>query len=135
MLSFPFPRPEPGALNRVADGLLWLRLALPFTLDHINVYLIEDSDGWIVYDTGIGDEATMEVWEDVVRERLGGKPLKRVIVSHYHPDHIGLAGWLGERFGVPLLTTQTTYLQCLSISLSPGALDAPVYRDFSTAIR
>ncbi len=110
MLSFPFARPEPGIVTRVADGLLWLRLALPFTLDHINAYLIEDDDGWIVYDTGIGDEETKQVWEGIVRDHLGDKPLKRVIVSHYHPDHIGLAGWFNRRFDIPVAATLGEFL-------------------------
>lgn len=110
MLNFPFTRPEPGAVTRVADGLLWLRLALPFTLDHINVYLVEDHDGWIVYDTGIGDEASQAVWERVLRDHLGGKPFKRVVVSHYHPDHIGLAGWFSRRFEIPVSATLGEFL-------------------------
>lgn len=132
MLSFPFARPEPGAVTRVADGLLWLRLALPFTLDHINVYLVEDHDGWIVYDTGIGDEATQEVWEGVVRDQLGGKPLKRVIVSHYHPDHIGLAGWFNRRFGLPVAATLgeflTAQVACLDTSPDTFANVQAFYR-------
>ena len=130
-LRFPFPQPPAaGELAEIAPGILWLRLPLPFRLNHINVFLIDDGDGWAVLDTGIANKATREIWEALAAGPLAGRKLTRLIVTHFHPDHIGLAGWLGERFGVPLLTTQTTYLQCLTISLSPGALDAPVYRDF-----
>jgi len=132
-LRFPFPQPPAtGEFSEIAAGVLWLRLPLPFRLNHINIFLIDDGDGWAVLDTGIANQATREIWEAVAAGPLAGRKLTRLIVTHFHPDHIGLAGWLGERFGVPLLTTQTTYLQCLSISLSPGALDAPVYRDFYT---
>lgn len=130
-LRFPYPQPPAaGEFFEIAPGILWLRVPLPFRLNHINIFLIDDGDGWAVLDTGIANRATQELWEALVPGRLGGRKLTRLIVTHFHPDHIGLAGWLAERFGLPLLTTQTTYLQCLNISLSPGAIDAPVYRDF-----
>jgi glyoxylase-like metal-dependent hydrolase (beta-lactamase superfamily II) len=130
-LRFPFPQPPaPAKPFEIASGILWLRMPLPFRLNHINIFLIEDGDGWAVLDTGIANQATREIWEALAAGSLAGRKLTRLIVTHFHPDHIGLAGWLAERFGLPLLTTQTTYLQCLTISLSPGTLEAPVYRDF-----
>jgi glyoxylase-like metal-dependent hydrolase (beta-lactamase superfamily II) len=130
-LVFPVQQPPaPGEVAEIAPGILWARIPLPFRLDHINVYLIDDGDGWAVVDTGIGNDATRAVWEKMTSGPLAGRRLTRLIVTHYHPDHIGLAGWLCERFGLPLLTTQTTYLGCLNVSLSPGALDAKPYRDF-----
>jgi glyoxylase-like metal-dependent hydrolase (beta-lactamase superfamily II) len=130
-LQFPSPVPPPnGSFIEIAPGILWLRVPLPFRLNHINVYLIDDGPGWAVVDTGIANKVTQEIWEALIAGPLAGRKLTRVIVTHYHPDHIGLAGWLADRFSLPLLTTQTTFLQCLTISLSPGALDAKVYRDF-----
>ena len=130
-LAYPYPTPPaPGAAIEVAPGILWARIPLPFRLDHVNVYLIDDGDGWAVLDTGIGNDPTRAVWEALAAGPLAGRRLSRLIVTHFHPDHIGLAGWLCERFGMPLLTSQTSYLGCLNISLSPGALDAKPYRDF-----
>lgn len=122
--------PAHGEVVEIAPGVLWTRLPLPFRLDHVNIYLIEDGDGWAVLDAGINDAITRAAWEALVAGPLRGRRLTRLIVSHFHPDHIGLAGWLAERFGMPLLTTQTSYLSCLTISLSPGALDTKPYRDF-----
>ena len=122
--------PAPGALVEIAPGIQWARIPLPFRLDHINVYLIDDGGGWAVLDTGLGNEATRALWEAMAQGSLAGRHLTRLIVTHHHPDHIGLAGWLCERFDVPLLTSQTSYLACLNVSLSPGALDAKPYRDF-----
>ncbi len=131
LIRYPFPEaPEPGEPAEIADGILWLRVPLPFRLNHINVYLIEDAKGWAVLDTGIANHATRQLWEALLAGPLRGRKLTRLIVTHYHPDHIGLAGWLAEHCELPLLATQTTYLQCLNISLSPGALDAQIYRDF-----
>lgn len=130
-LRHPFAEPPgPGEIKTVADGILWFRAPLPFRLNHINIFLIEDGDGWAVLDTGIGDDATRRIWEELVRGPLRGRRLTRLIVTHFHPDHIGLAGWLCQRFDLPLLTSQISYLGCLNISLSPGALDAKPYRDF-----
>ena len=130
-LAFPAPEPpEPGKVIEIAPGILWARIPLPFRLNHINVYLIDDGRGWAVLDTGIGNDATRAVWEVLTQGPLAGRPLTRLVVTHFHPDHIGLAGWLCERFGLPLLTSQTSYLACANISLSPGALDAKPYREF-----
>ena len=105
----------------MAPGILWARIALPFRLNHINVYLIDDGDGWAILDTGIGNDATKQAWEALAAGPLAGRRFTRLIVTHFHPDHIGLAGWLCDKFDLPLLTSQTCYLGCLNISLSPGA--------------
>ncbi|MGO9007278.1 MAG: MBL fold metallo-hydrolase [Beijerinckiaceae bacterium] len=130
-LKYPFATaPAPGETIEVAPGVLWIRMPLPFRLDHINIYLVEDGNGWAIIDTGIANNTTRAVWESLVVGPLAGRKFTRLIVTHFHPDHIGLAGWLAERFDLPLLTTQTSYLGCLNISLSPGALDAAPYHDF-----
>ena len=128
-----YPQPEPPAFGETveaAEGVLWTRLPLPFRLDHVNVYLIEDGAGWAVLDTGVDTAASREIWEKLFAGVLRDKPLTKVIVTHYHPDHIGLAGWLCRRFDVPLYTSQTTYLSSINISIRPDALEAAHYRDF-----
>ena len=108
-IAYPFPNPPaPGAATEVAPGVHWLRMALPFELDHINLWLLEDGDGWTLVDTGLGNEATRTVWE--VAFASIKKPIRRVIVTHYHPDHAGSAGWLCERFGAELWMTRGEYL-------------------------
>ena len=130
-LKFPHPStPAPGVPVEIAPGLLWIRLALPFRLDHVNIYLIEDGAGFAVIDTGIDDATTRAAWDALLGGPLKARPLTRVLVTHYHPDHMGLAGWLCERFGLPLLMSQTEYLGSLIIHLDPGALNAEPYRSF-----
>ena len=130
-LVFPFPEPPGrGQVIEVAPGILWARIPLPFRLDHVNVYFIDDGDGWAVVDTGINDENARAAWNGLLAGPLAGRRLTRLIVTHMHPDHIGLAGWLTERFDIPLLTSQTAYIESLNLSLAPGKLQAPVYRDF-----
>jgi glyoxylase-like metal-dependent hydrolase (beta-lactamase superfamily II) len=130
-LVFPFPDPpDPGRVIEVAPGILWARMPLPFRLDHVNVYFIDDGDGWAVVDTGINDEKARAAWNGLLAGPLAGRRLTRLIVTHAHPDHIGLAGWLTEKFDIPLLTSQSAYIECLNLSLAPGRCQAPVYRDF-----
>ena len=130
-LQFPFPeRPEIGATIEVAPGIIWLRLALPFRLDHVNVYLLEDGDGYAVVDTGIGDEPTTAHWQTLLDGPLRSRPVTKVIVTHFHSDHAGMAGWLCRTTGAPLLMSQTEYLTSLVLRLDPEALEAEPYRSF-----
>jgi len=116
--------PESGEVQKVADGVFWMRLPLPFSLDHINVWLLEDGDGWTVVDTGVATDAAKAVWERAFEQHMGGRPIKRVIVTHLHPDHVGLAGWLTERFDCMLWMSRTDYLMCRTLASDTGK-DAP----------
>jgi glyoxylase-like metal-dependent hydrolase (beta-lactamase superfamily II) len=109
-LVYPHPTtPQPGELTEVAPGILWLRLALPFQLNHVNIYLIEHDGGWAVVDTGIGDDKTKATWDAVLNGPLKGKKITKLIITHSHPDHLGLASWLVERAKCPLVMSQTEY--------------------------
>lgn len=94
--------PALSETREVAPGVWWLRMPLPFKLDHINLWLLEDGDGWTIVDTGIARDEVKDAWEHISAARFAGRPLKRVIVTHFHPDHAGLAGWLTARFSVRL---------------------------------
>lgn len=105
-------KPAPGNAMPVAPGIYWLRMPLPFELDHINLWLYTDGDGWIVVDTGLGGTVSQEVWERILTETVQGKPVTHVVVTHMHPDHVGSAGFLCDRFGVDLWMTRDEYLLC-----------------------
>jgi glyoxylase-like metal-dependent hydrolase (beta-lactamase superfamily II) len=105
-------KPETGQAVDIAPGIKWLRLPLPFMLGHINVWLLRDSDGWAIVDTGICTKTTREVWRNVFATYLEGLPVTRVLVTHLHPDHVGCAGWLADEFDVALWMTRTEYLLC-----------------------
>ena len=107
-LQYPWlETPDPGTTIEVAPGVHWLSMPLPFQLDHINLWLLRDGSGWTIVDTGIGNLETRALWEQLLSRFIG---IKRVIVTHYHPDHAGNAAWLCKRFGVELWMTQGEYL-------------------------
>ncbi|MQQ08744.1 MBL fold metallo-hydrolase [Epibacterium sp. SM1979] len=110
-LKFPFETPpEEGAAIEVAEGVLWLRLPLPMKLDHVNIYALDDGDSWTIIDTGINSRRGRALWERLMAGPLGGKPVGRVVVTHHHPDHVGLAGWFQSEHGAELVTTRTAWL-------------------------
>lgn len=111
MLTYPCGAPpEAGEAVEVAPGVLWLRSPLPMSLDHINLWALRDGDGWTVVDTGLNYPAAREAWEAALAGPLEGRPIRRVICTHMHPDHVGLAGWLTERFDAPFLMTRLEYV-------------------------
>ncbi len=111
-LTYPFERPAARSCTLVAPGVRWIRLPLPFKLDHINVWAIDTGDGWVVVDTGLNSPDTVADWLALMAEGPLARPLQGVIATHMHPDHVGLAGWFTRRAGVPLSMTRTEYLTC-----------------------
>ncbi len=111
IIRYPWAEPPaPGEATTVAPGVLWLRLPLPMVLDHVNVYALDEGDSWTIVDTGIHNKRSVTLWETLLAGPLAGKPVARVILTHHHPDHIGMAGWLMDRFGAELWTTRTSWL-------------------------
>ncbi|WP_332653292.1 MBL fold metallo-hydrolase [Brevundimonas sp.] len=120
-LSYPFGAPPgPGQAVEVAAGVLWMRLAMPMALDHINVYAVRDGDGWVLVDTGLDMSATRKEWAQLLDGPLGGRPISRVICTHMHPDHIGLAGWLCARVAAPLVMTRLEYVTARMLLADTG---------------
>jgi len=117
--AIAFPHPDPptsGAVTELAPGILWARFALPFRLNHVNIYLIRDAAGWVAVDTGIADDDTRAAWDALLAGPMRGEGLSGLIVTHFHPDHVGLAGWLTARFGIPLHMTRTEFLFSAAIT-------------------
>ena len=111
-LRYPWENhPGPDQVVEVMPGVLWARLKLPFRLNHVNIYLLADGDGYAMVDAGFGNEETIEAWTRLFEGPLKGVNITRLIVTHSHPDHVGLAGWIVERFDCPLVMSQVEYLQ------------------------
>ncbi len=122
-LSYPWGRkanPTHGEPVKVAEGVFWVRFPMPMSLDHINLWLLEDGDGWTIVDTCLALDAAREQWEAVFDAHLGGRPVKRVICTHMHPDHVGLAGWICERFDCELWMSRGEYMMCKALVSDTG---------------
>lgn len=120
-LTYPFAGPPAsGEAVQVAPDLLWMRLAMPMALDHINVYAVRDGEGWALIDTGLGLSSSRDEWELLLAGPLEGRTVTQVICTHMHPDHIGLAGWLCERFDAPLLMTRLEYVTARMLLADTG---------------
>lgn len=122
-LQYPFGReisPSPGEPQRIAEGVYWARFPMPMSLDHINLWLLEDGDGWTVVDTCLALPAARELWDTLLTGFMAGKPITRVICTHMHPDHVGLAGWLCDRFDCALWMTRSEYLTCRNLVADTG---------------
>jgi glyoxylase-like metal-dependent hydrolase (beta-lactamase superfamily II) len=116
-LDLPFPAaPAPGQTLSVAPGVVWLRMPLPFALDHINLWLIEEADGWTLVDTGLASNKSRALWEEVFVGPMGGRAARRLICTHFHPDHMGLAEWLTNRFDLTMETTLAEWLMGSAMS-------------------
>ncbi|MEA3183515.1 MAG: hypothetical protein QOI59_7038 [Gammaproteobacteria bacterium] len=120
-LRYPFRAlPEPGQMIEVAPGVRWQRMPLPFSLNHINLWAIEDGDGWALVDTGLQTSQTAATWETILAGPMGGRPVERVMCTHMHPDHVGMAGWLTRRFDCPFWMTRLEYVTCRMLVADTG---------------
>ena len=121
-LERPFPDPPtPGTRLEVAPGVHWLRMPLPMKLDHINLWALDDGAGMAIVDTGMRTDETAEAWQAVL---AASPPPSRVFVTHMHPDHVGMAGWLTRRHGIALWMSRLEYLNCRTLTADSGR-DAP----------
>lgn len=126
MLLYPFQTsPAPGEAVEVAPGVLWLRMPLPMGPTHINVWALTDGDGWTLIDTGMQTVEAAAAWQSAFAGALGGRPVRRVICTHMHPDHIGMAGWLTRRFDCRLWISRLEYVTCRMLAADTGR-DPPV---------
>lgn len=120
VLGIRYPWAEPpvqGEATEIAQGVLWMRLPLPMALDHVNIYALDDGDSWTVIDTGLSSNKTRRIWEALMAGPLAGKPIRRVVVTHHHPDHVGNAGWFQTEHGAELVTSRTSWLFARMLTL------------------
>ncbi|PJE31818.1 Glyoxylase, beta-lactamase superfamily II [Pseudooceanicola antarcticus] len=124
-IRFPWEEaPAPGDAVEIAEGILWIRMPLPMALNHVNLYALDEGDGWTLVDTGVHSAKAVSMWETLLAGPLGGKPVTRVLTTHHHPDHIGMTGWFIER-GAEHLTSRTAYLMARMLLLDVEETPSP----------
>jgi glyoxylase-like metal-dependent hydrolase (beta-lactamase superfamily II) len=125
-LAYPLgDPPDAGVARQIAPGVHWVRMPLPFALQWINLWLIEDVEGWTVVDTGMALEQSREHWRKIFDATLQGRPITRVICTHMHPDHLGLAGWICRKFSADLWMSRLEYITGRVLVADTGR-EAPV---------
>lgn len=133
-LVYPLGKETPkiGETLEIAPGIHWLRMPLPFSLGWINLWLIDDCDSWTIVDTGMPTEEGLAAWRQILTEKLQGKPVKRLIVTHMHPDHVGCAGWLQRKTGAELWMSRLEYVTCRMLCADTGREAPEAAIDFFT---
>jgi glyoxylase-like metal-dependent hydrolase (beta-lactamase superfamily II) len=120
-LTYPFAAtPAFGHAVDVAPGVKWMCMPLSGSLAYINVWAVKDGEGWAIVDTGMQTPATSAAWNEVFGGALGGRPVTRVFVTHMHPDHVGMAGWITRKFDCRLWITRLEYLMCRVMAADTG---------------
>ena len=121
-LTYPFvSAPAPGEAIAISPGVLWLRMRLPLpALNHINIWALEDGTGWTIVDTGMQTADTAGDWQSALAGVLGGRPVVRVVCTHMHPDHVGMAGWLTRQHECRLWMTRLEYVTCRMLVADSG---------------
>ncbi len=110
-IEYVMDSPPVGVPYQVAEDIYMLRLPLPFALDHVNIWLVEDKNSWTMIDTGLGSKDCLAIWDNLLATFLASKPVKKIILTHYHPDHVGLSGDLVERTGAQVFMSRIEWLQ------------------------
>ncbi len=126
LLEFPIPVLRTGEVREVAPGVHWLRMRLPYRLNHVNLWLLEDGEGLSIVDVGMNMPETRETWQAVLSGSFAFRPIRRVIGTHYHSDHIGLAAWMCETYEAPFFASHIEWCMARSLGIdrTQSLLDA-----------
>lgn len=124
-LDYPFESvPVRGTTLEVAPGVHWIRMPLPYALDHINLWALDDEAGWAIVDTGTRTDENAQVWRELFAHAPDQRGITRIFVTHMHPDHVGMAGWLTRKFNTRLWMTRLEYMSC-RVMVSDTGREAP----------
>jgi glyoxylase-like metal-dependent hydrolase (beta-lactamase superfamily II) len=131
VIRFPYPDPPaPGNIIEVADGVYWARMNLPMLIDHVNVYILEGPRDLTIIDTGLNFTECKSAWLKIIENNFGTKPVKNVLLTHHHPDHIGLLGWFHDNFEITVYASRTSWLLARMLYLDKQSKPSKQAMDF-----
>ena len=131
VIHFPYPTPPaPGNVIKVSDGIYWARMSLPMLIDHVNVYILEGSRDLTIIDTGLNFIACKSSWLEILKKNFENKPVKNVILTHHHPDHIGLLGWFHDNFDTKVYASRVSWLLARMLYLDKQTKPSKQAMDF-----
>ena len=131
MLTFPFGNPPIfGTIKEISDGVHWAQMRLPMLIDHVNIYILEGSNYLTVIDTGLNVQECRTAWLEILKNNFNNKPVKKVVITHHHPDHIGLLGWFCKNFGVEVFASRTSWLLARMLYLDKQSEPSSQAKDF-----
>ncbi len=118
-LEFPIDDvPKYGVLHQINDQIHWVRMPLPMSLNHVNLWTVGYKDSLTLVDTGMQLEDTKNLWKNLIKKE--NLFFKHIIATHMHPDHVGLAGWFVKKYESNFSMSRTDYLQCRMLSADTG---------------
>ena len=130
-INYPYNNPpEQGSVKEIFDGIFWARMRLPKLINHVNVYILEGAEDLTILDTGLNVVECKSAWLKIIENNFGNKPIRRVIITHHHPDHIGLLGWFCQNFEIEVCASRTTWLLARMLFFDKQSRPSPEARDF-----
>lgn len=131
IITFPYvSAPKPGKIKEIADGVYWAQMKLPMLIDHVNVYILEGKNDLTVIDTGLNVVECRSAWLEIIKNNFGKKPVRKIVITHHHPDHIGLLGWFCENFEVEVFASRTSWLLARMLYFDKQSEPSPQAKDF-----
>ena len=115
-------------MSTIHEGIYWVKFFLPSIISHVNIYILDDVDGITIIDTGLSCYPCIDKWRQILRDDFKNKGIKRVIVTHHHPDHIGLTGWFKDNFNTEIWTSRSSWLTGRMLTLDKKKVVSKEYK-------
>ena len=129
MTKLEITKPKFGELTQVASDLYWAHFELPFRLNHVNLFLMDTPNGWLILDAGLKSDHSEEHWETLIKGPMKSQKVAGLLITHYHPDHIGMAGWLQKKFDIPCYTTEKEHFTAKTFRSMPDDEYAKIFQN------
>ena len=129
MTKLDINKPKFGELTKIASDLYWAHFELPFRLNHVNLFLMDTPEGILILDAGLKSEHSEEHWEALLNGPLKSKKFAGIVITHYHPDHIGMAGWLQKKLNIKCYTTEKELFTAKTFRSMPDDEYAKIFRN------